>query len=59
MIKTTPRDCFDMDRREEIDVEDYLLSETCTGDISDDNEEIRWVREGVGGTATTNNMIID
>ena len=58
VIKTTLRDCFDMDRREEIDVEDYLLSETCTGDISDDNEEIRWVREGVGGVATTNNMII-
>ena len=58
VIKTTPRDCFDMDRREEIDVEDYLRSETCIGDISDDNEEIRWVREGVEGTATTNNMII-
>ena len=58
VIKTTPMDCFDMDKREEIDVEDYLLRDTCTCDVSDDNEEIRWVREGVGGTVTTNNMII-
>lgn len=55
VIKATPRDHFDMDEQEEVDVVDtHLQSETSLGPQVEENLEFDLVREDITGTVVEN-----